>query len=183
MWYVLREARSCIFSRAPGTSPPAHLQQRLQGSRQGKAMQMCCKKWDPTWKPRAGPSLGLPADSCPRRDEWDALGHSWAQVLGWGGEDGAASAPNPASHHVSLSWLGLRKGNSLRPCSRKPSWASLCVERQIAASLPCLWTLAKTLFVFSSVWNVLCVFLAQLISYNTQLLQFLSAAQIIADQM
>lgn len=100
-----------------------------------------------------------------------------------GGADGAASAPNPASHHVSPLWLGLPKVNSLRPCFCKPSWASPHVERQIAASPPCLWMLARTLLVFSSVSHVLCVFLAQLISYNTQLLQFLSAAQIIADQM
>lgn len=93
-----------------------------------------------------------------------------------GGADGVASAANPAFHHMSPSHLGLPKGNSPHPCFRKPSEASPCVEWQNAASLPRLWALSKTLFVFSSVSKVLCVFLAQLISCNTQLLQFISAA-------
>lgn len=100
-----------------------------------------------------------------------------------GGADGAALAPNPALHHVSPSWLRLPKANSLHPGFCKPSRTSPHIEQWTAASLPCLWMLAKALFVFSSVWKVLCVFLAQLISYNIQFLQFLSAAQVTADQM
>lgn len=139
--------------------------------------EVCCKKQAPTWKLWA--DLGLLADSRPHCDERGALGHSWAEVQG--GADGVASVPNPASHHVSPSQPGLSTGNSLHPClcswAFPAHWASNC------SSLPCLWVLTKTMFVFSLVSSLLCICRSQLISYNTQLLHFWSVAQVIADQM
>lgn len=153
MWYVIREARSCIFPRAPATSPPARLQQRLQGStRRGNESCAARSKLLPGSREQVSVSWLTAVPTVMDEVLWVIHG-----PRSQGGADGAVSAPNPASHHVSPSRLGLPKGNSLHPCFCKPSWASLCVERQIATSLPCLWMLAKTLFVFSSVSNVLCL--------------------------
>lgn len=100
----------------------------------------------------------------------------------WVGPAGAALAANPASHDVSPSQGALPKGCCAVPCLCEPSWGASLRWAGIAASLPRLWVLARALFVFSSVSNVLCAFLARLISYNALLLQFLSAAQIMAGQ-
>lgn len=129
---------------------------------------------------KASAYLGATGSSPSPSPRWQPSPPWWMRCfgsfMGPGPRGGADLAPNPASHHVSRSWPGLPKANSLCPRSCKPSWASPRAGRQTAASPPCLWALARALFVFSSVRNIPCVSLPRLISYNAQLLLFLSSA-------
>lgn len=110
MRYVLREARDCIFLRAPGACP-ARLQQRPQGSmRKGNERRAARGELLPGSRGQVSVSWLTAVPAVMNEALWVIHG-----PRSQGGAGGAAWAPNPASHHVSPSRLGLPRGNSLCP--------------------------------------------------------------------